>query len=129
MAIEPEIHFHGLEKSEAVETRVREKVAKLQRHFTRMTSCRVVIDTPHRNTAKARMSRVKIEIGLPGRKPLIVTHEREGGQALDDLSLTLRDGFQASTRALDEVAAKIASRTKIDRGRRRPAPPRSAEAD
>ena len=28
-----DIHFHGLEKSEAIEAKVKEKVAKLQRHF------------------------------------------------------------------------------------------------
>ena len=47
-----EIHFHGIEKSEAVEERVREKVSKLEKHFGRMTRCRVVLEAPHRSPQK-----------------------------------------------------------------------------
>ena len=32
-----EIHFHGIEKSAAIEERVREKMSKLDKHFGRMT--------------------------------------------------------------------------------------------
>ncbi len=117
-----EIHFHGLEKSDAIETRVREKVAKLQRHFERMSACRVVLEAPHRNPAKAKVYQVKIEISVPGQQPIIVTHDREGANAQEDLSLAIRDAFETATRRVDDVAAKMASRVKQERGRRRPAP-------
>ncbi len=117
-----EIHFHGLEKSDAVEQRVREKVAKLKRHFDRMTHCRVVLEAPHRNPAKAKVYQVKIEVGVPGQNPLVITHDREGAHAQDDLGLAVRDAFEAAVRRIDEVSAKLASRTKQERGRRRPSP-------
>jgi putative sigma-54 modulation protein len=117
-----DIHFHGLEKSEAVENKVRDKVAKLQRHFDRMTACRVVLEAPNRNAAKAKVFQVKIEISVPSGKPIIINHEREGASAQDDLSLAIRDAFEAATRRVDEVGAKMADRAKSERGRRRPAP-------
>ncbi len=117
-----EVHFHGIERSEAVEARVREKVARLQRHFDRMTHCRVVLDAPHRNPAKPKVYQVKIEIGIPGHKDLVITHEREGAHAQDDLSLTVRDAFDAATRRLDDTATKISERARTERTRRRPAP-------
>jgi putative sigma-54 modulation protein len=117
-----DIHFHGLEKSDAVENKVRDKVAKLQRHFDRMTACRVVLEAPNRNAAKAKVFQVKIEISVPSGKPIIINHEREGANAQDDLSLAIRDAFEAATRRVDEVGAKMADRAKSERGRRRPAP-------
>jgi putative sigma-54 modulation protein len=117
-----EIHFHGLEKSDAIEQRVREKVAKLKRHFDRMTHCRVVLEAPHRNPAKPKVYQVKIEIGVPGQNALVITHDREGAHAQDDLGLAVRDAFEAAVRRIDEVSAKLASRTKQERGRRRPSP-------
>ena len=122
-----EIHFHGLEKSDAIEARVREKVAKLQRHFDRMSACRVVLEAPHRNPAKPKVYQVKIEISVPGQQPVIVTHEREGAHAQEDLGLALRDAFETATRRVDDVAAKLSSRTKQERGRRRPAPTERVE--
>jgi hypothetical protein len=60
-----EVHFHGIEKSEAIEQRVRDKVAKLQKHFERMTSCRVAIEAPQRSTPqKPKVYQIKIEIGM-----------------------------------------------------------------
>ena len=91
-----EVHFHGLEKSDAVEMRVREKVEKLRRHFERMNGCRVVLEAPHRNPEKAKVFQVKIEISVPGRQPIIVSHEREGAHAQEDIMLAIRDAFEVA---------------------------------
>jgi ribosome-associated translation inhibitor RaiA len=116
-----EVHFHGIEKSSALQSRVEEKYDKLKRHCERMTSCRVVLEAPHRNSAKAKVFQVKIEISIPGQKLIIVNHEREGAHAQEDLSLAIRDAFEAARRKVDEIATKMSSRARQDRGRRRPA--------
>jgi ribosome-associated translation inhibitor RaiA len=118
-----EVHFHGIEKSEAMEQRVREKVAKLQKHFERMTTCRVGIEVPQRSTPqKPKVYQIKIEIGMPRRKAIVVSHERVGSHANEELGLAIRDAFEVATRKVDGVAAKIAQRSKLDRGRRKPRP-------
>lgn len=118
-----DVHFHGLEKSEAVENKIREKVAKLKRHFDRMTACRVVVEVPHRNPAtKPKGFSIKIEVSVPSGKPIIIVHEREGAHANEDLNLAIRDAFEAAARRVDEVGAKLTDRAKTERGRRRPAP-------
>ena len=114
-----EIHFHGLDKSDAIETRVREKFAKLQRHFDRMSGCRVVLEAPHRNPAKAKVFQVRIEISVPGGKPIIVNHEREGAHANEDLALTIRDAFDAALRRVDELSDQNAARGRTEQARRR----------
>jgi ribosome-associated translation inhibitor RaiA len=123
-----EIHFHGIEKSEAIEARVREKVAKLEKHFGRMTSCRVVLEVPHRSPAKPKVYQIKIEMNLPRRRPVVVSHEREGSHANEELLLALRDAFGAALRKVDGEASKIGERAKLERGRRRPRPESVGEA-
>ena len=115
-----EIHFHGIEKSEAVEERVREKVSKLEKHFGRMTRCRVVLEAPHRNPQKPKVFQVKIELGMPHRRPVIVRHEREGSHAHEELPLAIRDAFNAAQRKVDGESRKISERPRLERGRRRP---------
>jgi ribosome-associated translation inhibitor RaiA len=115
-----EVHFHGIDKSEAVEERVRDKVAKLEKHFGRMTRCRVVLEAPHRSPAKPKVYQIKIEMSLPSRRPIVVTHEREGSHASEELGLAIRDAFEAALRKLDGVSSRMSERTKQERGRRRP---------
>ena len=117
-----EIHFHGIEKSEAIEERVREKVSKLEKHFSRMTHCRVVLEAPHRSPQKPKVFQIKIEISLPRRRPIVVRHEREGSHANEELPLAIRDAFAAALRKVDDVGSKIGARPKLERGRRRPRP-------
>ena len=117
-----EIHFHGIEKSEAVEQRVREKVAKLAKHFDRLTRCRVVLEVPHRSPQKPKVYQIKIELGMPGRRPVVVSHEREGSHANEELGLATRDAFEAALRKVDGLRTKIGQRAKLERGRRRPQP-------
>ena len=87
-----EITFHGLERSDAVEARIRDKFTRLQQHFERITHARVVVETPRKHSPTAKVFQVKIEIGLPGQKPLIVCHEPLVDGARTDVSLASQGG-------------------------------------
>ena len=126
MTTQVEVHFHGIEKSEAVEQRVREKVAKLKKHFTQMTSCRVAVEVPQRKADRPKVYQIKIEIGVPRRAPVIVSHERTGSHANEDLPLAIREAFEAALRKANGMSAKISQRSRIERGRRRPSLPNGA---
>ena len=122
MATAIDIHFHGIERSEAIESLVRQKVRKLERHFGRMTSCRVVLEVPHRSPEKPKVFQIKIELGVPRRRPIVIRHEREGAHAYAELPLAIRDSFEAALRKVDGMSRRIASRPRLERGRRRPRP-------
>jgi ribosome-associated translation inhibitor RaiA len=122
MTTQVEVHFHGIEKSDAIEQRVREKVAKLQKHFERMTRCRVGIEVPQRTPQKPKVYQIKIEIGVPRRSAIVISHERVGSHATEELALAIRDAFEAAKRKVDGTAARIGQRSKLDRGRRKPRP-------
>ena len=42
--------IHGVDHSEALETRIRAKVEKLEEFFDHITSCRVAVEMPHRHS-------------------------------------------------------------------------------
>ena len=122
-----EIHFHGVERSEAVETRIAEKVRMLERHFDRMSSCRVGIELPHHQKDKSKIFQVKLEIGIPGHQNVVVSNESENDHAHEDINIAIRDAFDKAKRRLDDMAAKIKAPAKRERARRRPAPNSRAE--
>lgn len=126
MATQVEVQFHGIEKSDAVEQCVREKVARLRKHFSRMTSCRVAVEVPQRTADKPRVYQIKIEIGVPRRSTVVVNHERTGPRAHEELPLAIREAFEAALRKVDGMSAKMGQRSRIERGRRRPNAPNGA---
>jgi ribosome-associated translation inhibitor RaiA len=115
-----EVHFHGIQKSEAIEQRVRNKVAKLEKHFGRMTSCRVLLEAAQRNAQKPKVYTIKIEIGIPRQRSIVICHERTGAHASEELTLALRDAFEVALRKMDGITAKRGQRSRLERGRRRP---------
>ena len=114
------VHFHGIERSEAIEALVRQKARKLAKHFRRMTSCRVVLEAPHRSPQKPKVLQIKIELGVPRRRPIVVCHECECGHAHAELPLAIRGSFDAAVRMVDGVSRRIGSRPRLERGRRKP---------
>jgi ribosome-associated translation inhibitor RaiA len=118
-----EVHFHGLEKSAAVEERVRDKVGKLAKHFDRMTHCRVVVEAPHRNPQRPKIYQIKIEVGVPGRSPIVVSHEREGSDATEDWvwrSAMPEAALRSTT--CDQISQRSSSAVGVDPGERHDGP-------
>ncbi len=115
-----EITFQGVEKSQAVEAKIAERAAKLEKHFDRITHLRVVVSAPHRHSHKGKIYQIKIEVGLPERAPLVIAHDPEVNHAHEDLLVAIRDAFDAARRRLDDSAARMSGTAKSERGRRRP---------
>lgn len=122
-----EIAFKGLDKSRAIEAKIAEKATKLEKHFDRMTHCRVVVSAPNKHPHKGKVYEIKIEVGIPEHSPLIITHDSPVGAAQEDLHVAIRDAFLAAQRRLDDIAEKIRGTAKAERGRRKPAPVREAD--
>ncbi|MEZ5855070.1 MAG: HPF/RaiA family ribosome-associated protein [Hyphomicrobiaceae bacterium] len=116
-----EITFHGLERSDAVEARVREKFKRIEGHFERITHARVVIEAPQRRTQVPKFFHVRIDIGIPGHKPILVTHDPEPNSAHTDVMLAVRDAFNAAQRQVNELASRLEKSARQERVRRRPA--------
>ena len=115
-----DISFHGLDRSEAVETRIREKFARIEKRFDRITHARVAIEAPKRRTARPKVFNVKIEIGIPGHNPILVDHEPEGIETQADIMLVLREAFAAAERQVEQITSRMDKPAKRAQSRRRP---------
>ena len=111
MQIPLEINFRHMEPSAAVEANIHEKVAKLERHFDRIISCRVVVEAPHRRHNKGKMFAVSVNIAVPG-KELVVNHTGAKDHAHEDAYVAIRDAFNAAGRRLEEHARKVRGEVK-----------------
>ncbi len=108
MQVPVQISFHGIDKSDAVETRIREKVAKLEQFFDRITGCRVVVEKHHSSRSnlvtKDQPFHVSIVVEVPGEE-LVVKRDPKSHEALkdhQDVNIAVRDAFAAMQRRLKE---------------------------
>lgn len=100
MQIPLEISFKNMEKSEAVEARIKEKAdKKFERYAGRITSCRVIVEAPTRHHNHGACFDVRIDIRVPGEE-LVVTREASD-PAHTDVYVAIRDAFDAACRQLD----------------------------
>jgi ribosomal subunit interface protein len=107
-----EITFIDCDRSEAVEARVRERVSRLERHFGRMTSCRVHVIAPHHHQRKGRLYEVRIDVRVPGSE-LAITGNPGDIYAHEDVYVAVRDAFDAMERQLEEWKRKTRGDVKL----------------
>lgn len=112
MDVPLELSFRNMDSSDAVETRVRERVEKLEQYYGHINSCRVVVEAPHRRHHKGKIYHVRIEIGVPGRENLVVNRDPGEHHAHEDVYVAVRDAFNAAQRQLEDHSRKIAGRVK-----------------
>ena len=119
-----QITFRNMEPSEAVATRIRAESAKLDRYFNRITSCRVLVEAPHRHHRWGEPFHIRIELGVPGTE-IVVKHAPslhstlahaetgkwckhfEAGVPHKDMYVTIRDAFRAARRRLEDYVRRL----------------------
>jgi ribosome-associated translation inhibitor RaiA/cold shock CspA family protein len=115
MQVPLEIAFHNVEHSDWAESEIRNHVARLEDIYKRVTSCRVRVDQRASNAQHTIPPVVRIEIGLPGHKDIVVAHEPERLQRKfqrPDLHNAINEAFRIAERQLSEYKDKLADRTK-----------------
>lgn len=110
-----EIAFHNIESSEWAEQEIRARVAELERIYGRLVSCRVRIDQRARNLSGTIPPVVHIELGIPGRNDLVVSHEPEHllrKYRHPDLHKAINEAFRIAERQLLDLKEQRDGRTK-----------------
>jgi ribosome-associated translation inhibitor RaiA len=118
------ITFRNMAPSAAIENQLRERVAKLESFCERITSCRVIVEAPHRHHQKGKAFQVRIDLSVPGdeivinRSPgrlragkltgaeaeikLKENHRLSKHGAHEDFYVAIRDAFNAAGRKLQD---------------------------
>lgn len=123
MILPLQITFRNMPPSDAVAARVQEEAEKLDEFYRRITSCRVIIEAPHRHHKWGEQFHVRIELGVP-RGEIVVSHEPSLRSAIQrgteeawmkhleahpqykDINVVIRDSFKAARRRLQDYVRR-----------------------
>ncbi len=111
MQVPLEITFRNMEPSLEIEDEVRDKAAKLEEFYDRITACRVVVEAPHRHHRKGNLYRVRVYLSVP-EHDIAVDRDPGDEHAHEDVHVAIRDAFKAARRRLQDVARKFQGKTK-----------------
>jgi ribosome-associated translation inhibitor RaiA len=112
------VTFRDVTPSEWIEADIRKRVTKLETYCRHITSCRVVVDIPHRHHRMGNCFTIHIDLTVPGEE-IAVTHgsnvygfarnldETDGGkvdikETRKDLRLVIKEVFDVAQRRLQE---------------------------
>ncbi len=106
-----EITFRHMEPSEALETTIREKAAKLERYCGEIIGCSVVVETPHKHHHQGNLFHFRIDVTVPG-KEIVVKRSPDEHHAHEDPYVALRDAFDAMRRQLEDYTRERRGKVK-----------------
>src|SRR5438034_1488532 len=110
-----EIAFHNIASSERAEREIRARVAELEKRYERLISCRVRIDQRAKDRTGAIPPVVRIELGIPGRADIVVSHEPEHllrKYQHPDLHKAINEAFRIAERRLLDLKEERIDRSK-----------------
>lgn len=96
-----QIVFHGIAASDAMESHIRGRAAKLEHFHPKLMRCHVTIDQPHRHRQQGNKFSVRLALHVPGEQ-IVVNKDAD-----EDVYVALRDAFDAAKRALEEAAWRL----------------------
>lgn len=121
MRLPVQITWRDMAPSTAVGAKIHEEAAKLEEFYNRITSCRVMIEIPHRYENGGYQFHIRIDLTVPGAE-IVVNHEptlhnslrrmeseeHAKGEELSaphkDVYVAIRDAFKVARRKLQEYA-------------------------
>ncbi|MFZ0693047.1 MAG: HPF/RaiA family ribosome-associated protein [Alphaproteobacteria bacterium] len=112
MQLPLQISFRNMDASDAVEAKIREKAAKLERFTDRIMACRVVVEAPNRRGHQGKLYHVRIDITTPGGE-IVVNREAPENHAHEDVYVALRDAFNAAGRQLEDRHNRQRGKVKV----------------
>ena len=133
MILPVQITFRNMPPSDAVAARVQEEAEKLDEFYKRITSCRVIVEAPHRHHILGEQVHVRIELAVPGGE-IVVRHEpslhstlqHSSGEEWEkhleahpqhkDIGVAIRDAFKAARRQLQDYARRQRGQVKVHDG-------------
>jgi len=107
MQIDLQITMRDLPHSDALESHIREKAEKLEKFYPHLTSCRVVVEQPHKHHHQGRNFDIHIDLTVPGKELVINRASNE------DVYVAVRDAFDAAKRQLEDYARIQRGDTKL----------------
>jgi ribosomal subunit interface protein len=101
MQLPVQVTFRDIPRSEAVETAIRGKVARLDKFSDHIMSCRVTVGIIEKHKHQGKLFNIRIDLKLPGSE-IVVNRDKA-----EDIYVAIRDAFDAVKRKLEEHMRRV----------------------
>ncbi|MFE4105554.1 HPF/RaiA family ribosome-associated protein [Almyronema epifaneia] len=112
MQVPLEIVYRGVDKTNALESLIREKVSKLERVCDHIISCHVAVEQTHEHPSAGSPYRVRINLTVPPGHELAVDKSPDQGTQYKPPEALIRDAFEAAQRQLTELVDRQQQKVK-----------------
>jgi ribosomal subunit interface protein len=106
MLVPPEITFHQVTKSEAIDALIREKLEHLEQFCDHISSCAVAVERPHLHERSGNAYRVRIDLHVPPGHEIVAIAGQEHNDMHDELGTVVIDAFEKAERQLKSLVEK-----------------------
>lgn len=106
MKISPEITYRNVEKTNAIDTLIQEKIAKLELVCNYINSCNIAIEKTHDRPRSGSPYRVRIDITVPPGHEIVAESNPGESNQYDPLDAVIRDAFNAARQQLIKLSER-----------------------
>lgn len=104
MKIAPEITYRNVEKTDAIDSLIHEKINKLERVCNYISSCYIAVEKIHDRPSSGSPYRVRIDITVPPSQEIVADSNPGDTNQYVELDTVIRDAFGMAQRQLRELA-------------------------
>jgi cold shock CspA family protein/ribosome-associated translation inhibitor RaiA len=105
MQIPPEIAFRNVSRTPAIDQTIEAGIAELEQLQPRITSCRVMVELPHRRHRQGNLYRVRVDVTLPGAE-IVVSRHPPADNTNEDVVVAIAEAFDTARTQLLEHGRK-----------------------
>jgi len=111
-----EIDFQGMDANAQVREAIGKHVAELERRFSRVTACRVVLKAPGGHHRTGGLYEVNIRLALPDGREVNVGRTAQADERHSDLTFAINDAFKRARRKLQDQVRRLQGEVKVHEG-------------
>jgi cold shock CspA family protein/ribosome-associated translation inhibitor RaiA len=112
MQTPPEIRFQGMQGTSAIREIITDHVAELEKRWSRVTACRVMVKVPSGHHKKGGLYEIHIRLALPDGREVNVQRTPSAHERHADLIFALNDAFQHARRQIQDQVRRAQGQTK-----------------
>lgn len=105
MKLPLQVVFRNMDASVAVEMKVRERAGHLDKFYSHIMSCRVIIEAHHKHHQQGNLYHVRIDVKVPDAE-IVASREPGLHHAHEDVYVAVRDAFDDMRRRLEDYARR-----------------------
>lgn len=115
MKLPLQITFRNLERSDAIEAKIRERAEKLDIYYKYIMSCRVTVEARHKHHQQGNLYHIRADVKVPDRE-IVASREPDEHQAYEDVYVAIRDVFDSLRRQIEDYARHQQGKVKAHEG-------------